>query len=276
MAFVNAIALGTFSTSDRQARTQAIRELHNLPITNVKLSPSPQASAAIMSTHQADAKRMLDDRGYTGTLIRGANPLYLFDKPVRDRIVESYYWKEQCFALNAATLCDRAVELNCLGGTYGVSQRPTPFLCLAFKLLQIGPEKDIVLAYLRQTEWKYLTALAAFYIRLTWEPVEIYTTLEPLLSDLRRLKRRTREGFRMSYIDEFVDELLTSARVCATQLWPLRPRLLLEDEDKLEPRVSPLADEMDELDQSEDEQTEDITAQDVKQDQVNGNGSSHG
>ena len=78
--------------------------------------------------HHADATRMLDNRGYTGPLVRGQNPLALLDAPLRDRITESYYWKEQCFGLNAATLLDRAVELTHVGGTYGVAQKPTPFL----------------------------------------------------------------------------------------------------------------------------------------------------
>ncbi|THY29458.1 PRP38-domain-containing protein [Aureobasidium pullulans] len=203
--------------------------------------------------HQADATRMLDDRGYTGTLIRGQNPLLLFEKAVRDRIIDSYYWKEQCFGLNAATLCDRAVELSFIGGTYGIGQKPTPFLCLAFKLLQLTPEKDIILHYLRQEEWKYLRALAAFYIRLTWEPKDIYETLEGYLSDYRKLKRRTRDGYQLSYIDQFVDDLLTKDRVCATSLWKMPSRTQLEDIDVLEPRVSALGDEIDELDKDDED-----------------------
>nr|KMM67735.1 hypothetical protein CPAG_04068 [Coccidioides posadasii RMSCC 3488] len=65
-----------------------------------------------MATHRADASALLDNRGYTGPLVRGVNPATLFEKAVRDRITDSYYWKEQCFGLNAATLCDRAVELG--------------------------------------------------------------------------------------------------------------------------------------------------------------------
>ncbi|KAI4778967.1 PRP38-domain-containing protein [Aureobasidium sp. EXF-3400] len=206
--------------------------------------------------HQADATRMLDDRGYTGTLIRGQNPLLLFEKAVRDRIVDSYYWKEQCFGLNAATLCDRAVDLTFIGGTYGIGQKPTPFLCLAFKLLQITPEKEIILHYLQQEDWKYLRALAAFYIRLTWEPKDIYETLEAYLSDYRKLKRRTRDAYTLSYIDQFIDDLLTKDRVCATSLWKMPSRTQLEDLDVLEPRVSPLGDEIDELD-AEDEDMKD-------------------
>src|ERR1700742_5167534 len=101
-----------------------------------------------MTSHKADEKALLDDRGYSGELIRGQNPATLFEKAVRDRITESYYWKEQCFGLNAATLCDRAAELTCVGGTYGGMGKPTTFLCLAFKLCQLVPEREIILEYL--------------------------------------------------------------------------------------------------------------------------------
>lgn len=208
-----------------------------------------------MAQHQADAKRMLDDRGYSGVLIRGQNPLLLFEKAVRDRITDSYYWKEQCFGLNAATLLDRAVEMTCIGGTYGASQKPTPFLCLAFKMLQLTPDREIVRYYLEQggDEWKYLRALAAFYIRLTWEPKEIFETLEPFLADSRKLKRRTREGYTLTYVDQFVDDLLVKDRVCATSLWKMPTRTQLEDLDVLDARISPLGDEIEELDVEDDD-----------------------
>lgn len=231
-----------------------------------------------MATHRADEKALLDDRGYTGPLIRGSNPAHLFEKGVRERIVESLYWKEQCFGLNAATLCDRAAELTHIGGTHGYVGKPTPFLCLAFKLIQLVPDKEIILEYLNFTddieepesddgntntngtnnfgrkvagEFKYLRALAAFYIRLAWDPVDIYLTLEPLLSDYRKLKRRTRDGFILTHMDEFIDDLLTKDRVCATSLWKLQPRDILEEEGLLEPRVSPIADELDDEDEGD-------------------------
>jgi pre-mRNA-splicing factor 38A len=238
---------------------------------------------------KADAKALLDDRGYTGTLIRGQNPALLFEKGVRERITDSYYWKEQCFGLNAATLCDRAAELKFIGGTTGIMGKPTPFLCLAFKLLQLVPEKDIILEFLNFREeekaikqevteesngdadadadsekkeddlnatgklgaFKYLRCLAAFYIRLAWEPVAIYNTLEPLLTDLRKVKRRTKDGFMLTYMDQFVDDLLTKDRMCATSLWKMPSRSILEDLEMLEPRESPLADEVDAMDEDE-------------------------
>ena len=201
--------------------------------------------------HQADAKRMLDDRGYIGETIRSQNPAHLLEKAVRDRITDSYYWKEQCFAINEATLCDRAVDMTFLGGTYG-QQKPTPFLCLSLKLLQLLPEREIVLEYLNQPDFKYLSALAAFYVRLTFNSADIYTTLEPLLADYRKIRRRTKDGgYSLTYLDQFIDDLLTKDRVCGTSLWRLPRRQQLEDEGKLEARESPLGEEIEDIDNDE-------------------------
>ncbi|KAI9676140.1 MAG: hypothetical protein M1817_000885 [Caeruleum heppii] len=226
-------------------------------------------------THQPDATRMLDDRGYSGTLIRGQNPALLLEKAVRDRITDSYFWKEQCFGLNEASLCDRAAEVGFVGGTFGPQQRPAPFLCLLFKMLQLGPGRDIVEAYLYNEDFKYLTALAAFYIRLTYSPQDVYKTLEPLLSDYRKLKRRTRTGFSLTYLDQFVDELLTKDRVCATSLWKLPSRQQLEDLELLDERISPLQEELESMDEEDEgerrsqaEDDEDI--QDVTLERRNG------
>lgn len=204
-------------------------------------------------SHRADASNVLDNRGYSGPLIRGGNPALLLETALRDRITDSLYWKEQCFGLNAATLLDRAVELTYIGGTSGVSMKPSPFICLVFKLLTLTPEKEIVLEFLNYggDEWKYLRALAAFYVRLTFDPVDIYTTLEPYLEDSRKLRRRRRDGYTLSYVDEFVDELLTKERSCGTSLWKLPGRPQLEDLEMLEPRVSPLQAELDVLDEDD-------------------------
>lgn len=218
-------------------------------------------------SHRADASSALDNRGYSGPLIRGQNPATLIETATRDRITDSLYWKEQCFGLNAATLLDRAVELTYIGGTYGVGMKPTPFLCLAFKLLTLVPDHDVILEYLNNSgeEWKYIRALGAFYVRLTFEPDEIYKTLEPLLLDSRKLRRRRKEEYTLTYMDEFVDELLTKERSCGTSLWKLPSRQVLEDLDKLEPRESPLQAELDAMD-DEDAEMEDA-------DHRNGNGS---
>ena len=203
-----------------------------------------------MASHRADSKRMLDDRGYTGHLIRGQAPHLLIEEAVRNRITNSYYYKEQCFGLNAATLCDRAAELNYVGGTYNAGQRASPFLCLAFKLLELDVEKEIIDEYLENEDFKYLRALACFFVRLTADDsVEVHKRLEKYLEDSRKLRRRGNQGWTLIHVDEFVDDLLTKDRVCATSLWKLVPRQQLEDEDKLEERFSPVAHMLEEEDE---------------------------
>lgn len=207
-------------------------------------------------TVHADARRFLDERGSSAALApNGLNPATIMEKAVKDRIVDSYFYKEQCFALNEADIIDRVVEhVSFIGGTYGVTQKPSPFLCLAFKLLELGPSDAILNEYLQYggEAFKYLRALACFYVRLTRQAKDVYTVLEPFLEDRRKLRRRGRAGTALTHIDEFVDDLLTKDRVCATSLWKMPAREVLEDLEVLEPRVSPLGDLEDLLEEDDD------------------------
>ncbi|KAI1122418.1 PRP38 family-domain-containing protein [Nemania abortiva] len=208
-------------------------------------------------THRADERRFLDERGSSAALApNGLNPATIMEKAVRERIVDSYFWKEQCFGVNEADIVDRVVaHVSFIGGTYGDAQKPSPFLCLAFKLLQLAPDDDVIDAYLAHggEKFKYLRALACFYVRLTRKAERVFEILEPFLSDKRKLRRRGRAGAKLTFVDEFVDELLTKDRVCATSLWQMPKREILEDLDLLEPRVSPLGDIEDLLEEDEDE-----------------------
>ena len=107
--------------------------------------------------------------------IHGTNPQYLIEKIIRTRIYESRYWKEECFALNgefhsfemlkykinfiisAELIVDKGMELRYIGGIYGGNIKPTPFLCLILKMLQIQPDKDIIIEFIRQEDFKYVT-----------------------------------------------------------------------------------------------------------------------
>ncbi|POS86718.1 PRP38-domain-containing protein [Erysiphe pulchra] len=212
-----------------------------------------------MENHRADEKRFLDERGSSGPLApNGLNPATIMEKPVRERIVDCYFWKDQCFAVNEADIVNRVVHsVNFIGGTYGDSQRPSPFLCLAFKLLQLSPSDDILKEYLQYggEKFKYLRALALFYIRLTRQPKNIYEILEPYLCDYRKLRKRGRVGTSLTYMDAFVDDLLTKDRVCGTTLWKIPKRTILEDLEVLELRISPLGD-IEDLLESDDEVVE--------------------
>ncbi|KAK4145691.1 PRP38 family-domain-containing protein [Dichotomopilus funicola] len=194
--------------------------------------------------HRADERRFLDERGSSGPLApNGLNPATIMEKAVRERIVDSYFYKEQCFGVNEADIVDRVVEhVDFIGGVSGIAQKPTPFLCLAFKLLQLAPGDDVLAEYLQfgGEKFKYLRALAVFYVRLTRTDKAVFETLEPFLEDRRKLRRKGRDGTTLTFMDVFVDDLLTKDRVCATSLWKMRKRDILEDLELLEPRVSPL------------------------------------
>jgi pre-mRNA-splicing factor 38A len=89
--------------------------------------------------------------------IRGTNPQNLVEKILRSKIYQNTYWKEQCFGLTAETLVDKAMELDHLGGTHGGNRKPTPFMCLVMKMLQIQPEKEIVIEFIKNDDYKYLS-----------------------------------------------------------------------------------------------------------------------
>ncbi|KAI6780914.1 uncharacterized protein J7T54_003055 [Emericellopsis cladophorae] len=222
---------------------------------------------------QVDARRFLDERGSSASLApNGLNPATIMEKAVKDRIVDSYFYKEQCFALNEADIVDRVVDhVSFVAGTLGGTQRPSPFLCLAFKLLELAPSEAILDMYLAYggEKFKYLRALACFYLRLTRPAKDVYAKLEPYLEDRRKLRRKNRQGTSLTYIDEFVDDLLTKDRICATSLWKMPKREILEDLGQLEERISPLQHMLDEEDEEENGEEEGGGSQ---PEEVNGNG----
>ncbi|XP_041972456.1 pre-mRNA-splicing factor 38-like [Aricia agestis] len=198
--------------------------------------------------------------------VRGTNPQYLIEKIIRSRIYDSKYWKEECFALTAELLVDKAMELRYVGGVHGGFIYPTPFLCLVLKMLQIQPEKDIVVEFIKNEEFKYVRALGAFYMRLTGSSVDCYKYLEPLYNDNRKLRRQTREGqFEIVHMDEFIDELLREERLCDVILPRIQKRNILEENNELDPKVSALDDDLDEEMLSDDDNA-DAEAKENKKD----------
>lgn len=186
--------------------------------------------------------------------IRGTNPQYLVEKIIRSRIYDSRYWKEECFALTAELMVDKAMELRYVGGVYGGNIKPSPFLCLILKMLQIQPEKDIIVEFIKNEEFKYVRVLGAFYMRLVGTSLDCYKYLEPLLNDYRKLRRQNRLGqFELVHVDEFIDELLREDRICDVILPRLQKRHVLEENNETEPRVSALDDDLDEGMESDEE-----------------------
>lgn len=191
--------------------------------------------------------------------VRGTNPQYLVEKIIRSRIYDARYWKEECFALSAELLVDKAMELKFVGGVFGGNIKPTPFLCLVLKMLQIQPEKDIVIEFIRQEDFKYVRALGAFYMRLVGTSLDCYKYLEPLYNDYRKLRKQNRQGeFEATYMDEFIDELLHEERLCDVILPRIQKRHILEANNELETRISALEDDLDEPESEEEDLKENL------------------
>ena len=150
------------------------------------------------------------------------------------------------------------MELKYIGGVFGGNIKPTPFICLVLKMLQIQPEKDIVIEFIKNEDFKYVRALGAYYLRLTGTALDCYKYLEPLLNDYRKIRQQKRDGnFELSHMDEFIDQLLHEERVCDVQLPRIQKRSVLEENNELEPRISVLeGDLLEEQDASSDEEQE--------------------
>ncbi|XP_067002560.2 pre-mRNA-splicing factor 38A [Anabrus simplex] len=189
--------------------------------------------------------------------VRGTNPQYLVEKIIRSRIYDCKYWKEECFALSAELLVDKAMELRFIGGVHGGNIKPTPFLCLVLKMLQIQPEKDIVVEFIKNEEFKYVRALGALYMRLVGTSLDCYKYLEPLFNDSRKLRRQNRQGkFELVYMDEFIDELLREERCCDVILPRIQKRHVLEENNEIEAKISALDDDLEEGVESSGEEEE--------------------
>ena len=175
--------------------------------------------------------------------VHGSNPQFLIDKITRQKIYNDPYTKEHCFALTAETLIDKAVQLKYVGGTYGGNRRPTKFLCLLLKMLQIQPDEDIILELIKNKDYKYIRLLGMVYFRMVCQKhKDIYMVLEPLYADYRKINFRETSGqFKTMHIDEVVDNLLRDERFCEVMLPRIQKRYVLEQNEVLPgPRVSPL------------------------------------
>lgn len=171
---------------------------------------------------------------YGAKTVHGSDPQLLIEKITRERIYASMYWKEKCFGLTAESVLDRALELSSVGASYGAQQKPTEFLCLLLKLLQLQPSEEIVLAYIEAEEHKYLRLLGALYYRYVFPSVKVYKVLEPLLIDFRRIRIRQRDGtFALKRFDELIWIMLREEKWFECVMPRLTKRQTLEDSGEL-------------------------------------------
>ncbi|KAL0039738.1 hypothetical protein WJX77_006524 [Trebouxia sp. C0004] len=179
--------------------------------------------------------------------IHGTNPQNMVEKILRMKIYDSTYWKEHCFALTAEAVVDKAVDINSLGGTYGGARKPSKFVCLLLKLLQLQPDKEIIIEFIKNDDYKYVRILGAFYMRLVGRPVEVYNYLEPLYNDPRKVRMQNQDGsYSLSHVDEVIDQMLHQDYLFDIALPRLPHRVTLERLNQLEPWVSAIAGDFDE------------------------------
>ena len=131
----------------------------------------------------------------------------MLDKSTRLSVYSDLFFKEKCFGADVLKVIDLSYDtVKYVGGCYGAYHKPTKFVCLLLKLLQLAPEEEIALELMRQDDNKYLRCLAALYFRLTCQSqATIYKELEPLLRDYRRLVLREGNEYRVLHVDEFVE-----------------------------------------------------------------------
>lgn len=197
-----------------------------------------------MATTQREFNILIDrglDRGLRK--VHGVHPVLLVEKIIRERIFDSMYFKRYCFNMNLLTFVEQAAKLQLIG-TYVNSNNtlPTRFICLLLKLLQLQPSKEIIEYFISQKHFKYLTALLLVYIRMTYESVDVYKTLEPFLADYRKLRIRNpfSQSVELGYVDTLIEELLNyeDNKFLGMSLPRLVSREQLEEQDLLEYRES--------------------------------------
>jgi len=118
--------------------------------------------------------------------------------------------------------------------------QPSRFLCLTLKMLQIQPDDEIIYALIKNEDFKYVRALGAFYLRLTGRPKDVYSYIESLYNDYRKLRLRTVSNtWEIIHMDEFIDSLLRDTAVCGVSLPRLPKREHLVEAGYLDgPRLS--------------------------------------
>lgn len=138
---------------------------------------------------------------------------------------------------------------------------------------------------------RYVTVLGAVYLRLVGKPVDVYSLLEPLYSDYRKIRKRNvigtaaavstvvvvvavvvgpvfnrsltvstvrwLAGWEITHVDEIIDALLTEEYYIDLSLPRLMDRDQLEKSGELLPRKSVLEDELDGSDDAEEDDGDD-------------------
>lgn len=176
------------------------------------------------------------------------NKASLVEPIVRHRVQDSIFYKQYLYLTNESTILNVIIEhVHYIGGT-SANGKPSPFLCCMVRLLELEPKQEIIHMYLSQmgtNTFKYLTAMTLMYIRFVGSSEEIYSILEEYYKDYRKLRfqlkyPREHNGvhklYTLTYMDEWVDDLLHKERLVDLILPRLAPRRFLQEAGRLPAR----------------------------------------
>lgn len=166
------------------------------------------------------------------------NKSNIIETIVRNRIKDSIFYKQYLFLTNEQTILPIIInQVHCLAGLDS-NNRPSNFLCCLLRLLEINPSREIINLFLSYPQFKYLTCLTLMFIRLTRSPVEIYTLFDTynanyskirMLSSSPKIVNGIPINYSISYIDEFVDNLIHQERYLGIILPRIEPRYKLAE-----------------------------------------------
>ncbi|KAI5964870.1 uncharacterized protein KGF55_001941 [Candida pseudojiufengensis] len=177
------------------------------------------------------------------------NKSNLVEPIIRHRIQDSLFYKQYLFLTNESTILPIIIEhVKYVSGVDSIG-RPSPFLQVLLRLLEIEPSPEVIKVYLNQldfNEFKYLTCVTLLYIRLVYESEQIYKIFDQYLKDYRKLKIKSKNPefnefkqpifFKIIYMDEYIDEILNNDRIFDIILPRLIPRIQLVERGLIGPR----------------------------------------
>lgn len=115
------------------------------------------------------------------------------------------------------------------GGVCGGNSKPMSFLCLVLEMLQIQPDKDTSVQFIKNEDFRCVQMFGGLYTRLTGTTIHCYKCLEPQHSDCQKIKPQSRNGeFELMDMDKCIDELLHEEHVCDIILPQLQKLSVLE------------------------------------------------
>lgn len=194
---------------------------------------------------------------------KALNKSYLVETIIRHRIKDSIFYKQYLYLTNEQTILPVIIKHVKYIGGLDSNNRPSPFICCLLRLLEINPSSDIINLYLTQLEFKYLVCLALLFIRLTRSSQEIYSVFDNYWTNYSKLRTllQTPEfingmpiNYSVTYMDQFIDDLLRKQRVVDLILPRVEKRSKLVDSGLVADRVYHVTSLNESYDQESEEQ----------------------